>query len=213
MNRSRTGPVIRGRSDRARGQALVEFVVVVPIFLLLLTGMMEFGFAFSDRLTLGNATREGARVGASLVTGQSTACVGDPNGVDNTIIASMQNILKSGGSDVTLAHIINIKIYKATSTGAVSGGKVNTWTYTPGSGPDADPGPGVEKLDFSPSSTAWTACSRVDASSNPDSVGVSITYKYYLQTPLAGIMSLLGRTQAATITIVDTTVMAMNPIS
>jgi Flp pilus assembly protein TadG len=201
------------RSHRTGGQALVEFTVVVPVFLLLLTGMMEFGFAFSDRLTLGNATREGARVGASLVTGSTTTCTGDPNGVDTQIVASMQNILKSGGSDVNLARVTNIKIYKATSTGGMSSGKINTWTYTPGSGPDADTGPGVERLDFSPSSSGWTACSRSNASSNPDSLGVSITYQYQLQTPLAGIMALLGRTQAATITLVDTTVMALNPTS
>ena len=92
---------------RSRGQALVEFTIVFPDLRLLLLGMMEFGFAFSDRLTLGNASREGARVGSSLVTGQTTACTGDPNGVDTQIVASMQNILKSGGSDVDLAHIQN----------------------------------------------------------------------------------------------------------
>ena len=180
--------------------------------MLLLMGMMEFGFAFSDRLTLGNASREGARVGSSLATGSDTACTGDPNGVDISIIASMQFILKSGGSDVDLSKITNIKIFKATSTGGQSGGSVNTWTYTPGSGPDADTGPGVERLDFSASSTGWAACNRNNGS-NPDSIGVSITYRYALQTPLVAVMSLLGGSQASTITFIDTTIMALNPTS
>lgn len=201
------------RSKRQRGQALVEFTIVVPVFMFLLLGMMEFGFAFSDRLTLGNATREGARVGASLVTGSTTTCTGDPAGVDISIVASMQFILKSGGSDVDLSHINSIKIFKASSTGTQVGGYVNTWTYTPGAGPDADSGPGVERLDFSPSSTGWTACSRDNGSGNPDSIGVSISYQYQLRTPLAAVATLLGFSQGSSINIVDTTVMSLNPTS
>ena len=201
------------RSKRQRGQALVEFTIVVPVFMFLLLGMMEFGFAFSDRLTLGNATREGARVGASLVTGSTTTCTGDPAGVDISIVASMQFILKSGGSDVDLSHINSIRIFKASSTGTQVGGYVNTWTYTPGAGPDADSGPGVERLDFSPSSTGWTACSRDNGSGNPDSIGVSINYQYQLRTPLAAVATLLGFSQGSSINIVDTTVMSLNPTS
>ena len=201
------------RSKRQRGQALVEFTVVVPVFMFLLLGMMEFGFAFSDRLTLGNATREGARVGASLVTGSTTTCTGDPAGVDTSIVASMQFILKSGGSDVDLSHINSIRIFKASSTGTQVGSYVNTWTYTPGAGPDADSGPGVERLDFSPSSLGWTACSRDNGSGNPDSIGVSINYQYQLRTPLAAVATLLGFSQGSSINIVDTTVMSLNPTS
>jgi TadE-like protein len=204
---------VKRQSRRSRGQALVEFTVVVPVFLLLLSGMMEFGFAFSDRLTLGNATRAGARVGAALVTGSTTACVGDPAGVDTSIVASMQNILKSGGSDVDLSHINTIKIFKANTSGGQIGSSVNTWRYTPGSGPDADSGPGIERLDFSPSSTGWTACSRSNGAGNPDSIGVSIDYQYSLRTPLQALTGLLGGSRASTIHIVDTTVMALNPTS
>jgi hypothetical protein len=202
-----------GRRRRDPGQALVEFTVVVPVFMLLLLGMMEFGFAFSDRLTLGNATREGARVGASLVTGSTTACTGDPNGVDTSLVASMQFILKSGGSDVDLSRINSIKIFKASSTGAQVGSSANVWHYTPGSGPDADTGPGVERLDFSVSSSGWPACNRDNGSGNPDSIGVSIDYLYQLKTPLSAVASLLGFSQASSIDIVDTTVMSLNPTS
>jgi len=193
------------------GQALVEFAIVIPLFLLLLSGMLELGFAFSDRLTMGNATREGARIGAALATGSSIPCSGDPAGVDLTIIASVQNILRSGGSDVDLSHVNKISIFKASSTGAQLGSYVNVWRYTPGAGPDADPGAGTEVLDFSPSSTGWSACSRDNGAVSPDSIGVSVDYQYHLQTPLAALTGLFGGTQAATINIVDTTVMALNP--
>ncbi len=62
------GPVSRPASpdrppSRSRGQSLVEFAVSVPVFVMLLFGMLEFGFAFSHNLTLEYATREGARTG------------------------------------------------------------------------------------------------------------------------------------------------------
>lgn len=195
------------------GQGLVEFAIIMPVFLLLLAGMLEFGLAFSDRLTMGNATREGARIGGALATGSDAPCSGDPSGVDTTIIASVQNILKSGGSDVDLSFINQIRIFKATASGGQVGGYVNVWTYTPGSGPDADPGPGTEILDFSPSSTGWAACTRDNGAASPDSIGISIDYQYQLKTPLAGVIGLLGGSQASSLHIVDTTVMALNPTS
>ena len=54
----------RGRS---RGQALVEFSLVIPVFLMILFGILDFGFALYSRLTLINATREGAHVAVTQV--------------------------------------------------------------------------------------------------------------------------------------------------
>lgn len=55
----RSGPALR--RDRTRGQAMVEFALVLPIFVLLLVGMMDFGFALYSRMSVINAAREGAR--------------------------------------------------------------------------------------------------------------------------------------------------------
>lgn len=50
------------RQDRRRrGQAIVEFALVLPIFLLLLFGAIEFGRAFFVLHLMANAAREGAR--------------------------------------------------------------------------------------------------------------------------------------------------------
>ena len=45
-----------------RGAALIEFVLVAPLFLLLLLGAIDWGWYFVLRETVVNATREGARV-------------------------------------------------------------------------------------------------------------------------------------------------------
>ncbi len=46
-----------------RGQSLVEYALVLPILLLLLVGIMEFGIAVFNYNTIANAAREGARYG------------------------------------------------------------------------------------------------------------------------------------------------------
>lgn len=46
------------------GQSLVEFSMILPLFLVLLFGMVDFGRAFFTWLLVTNAAREGARVAA-----------------------------------------------------------------------------------------------------------------------------------------------------
>jgi Flp pilus assembly protein TadG len=49
---------------RARGQSLVEFALILTPLLLLLLGIIQFGFIFNTYVTLTNATREAARSGS-----------------------------------------------------------------------------------------------------------------------------------------------------
>jgi len=51
-----------------KGQSVVEFALVVPILLLLVLGIMEFGRAYSANLALQNAVREGARLAVTGAT-------------------------------------------------------------------------------------------------------------------------------------------------
>ena len=50
------------REKRQRGQALVEFAMVLPVLILLVVGMMQFGLLFHEFLLVTHAAREGARV-------------------------------------------------------------------------------------------------------------------------------------------------------
>jgi Flp pilus assembly protein TadG len=54
---------VRRRSRARRGQALVEFAIVLPVFLLILLGILDFGTLLYSRMTVINAARDGARVG------------------------------------------------------------------------------------------------------------------------------------------------------
>lgn len=46
---------------REVGQAMVEFALVLPIFLILLGGIIDFGWVFGNKLVASNASREAAR--------------------------------------------------------------------------------------------------------------------------------------------------------
>jgi TadE-like protein len=182
-----------------RGQGLVEFAVSVPVIVLLLFGMLEFGFAFSHNLTLEYATREGARSGSAL--GPGTANVPCAQ-VDNQIIAAVQRVLTSPGSPIDITRISAVRIYKADAAGNPAGSSTtNTWV--PGTGPTVDGVP----LKFKSSVVNWNACTR-DNGGNPDSLGVSLAYSYKLVSPL-GIF--LGMTGTPAFSMSDRTVMALNP--
>ncbi|MGC9361190.1 MAG: TadE/TadG family type IV pilus assembly protein [Anaerolineae bacterium] len=49
---------------RQRGQELVEFALILPLLLLLMVGIFEFGYVVFAYNTLSNAVREGARYGS-----------------------------------------------------------------------------------------------------------------------------------------------------
>lgn len=57
--------MVRGRKGRdgQKGQALVEFALVVPVLLILFLGIMEFGLLMYNQQIITNASREGARYG------------------------------------------------------------------------------------------------------------------------------------------------------
>ncbi len=60
--------LIRRRTENGqrgeKGQALVEFALLVPIFLILLFAIVDFGMGFHSWITVTNSAREGARLGA-----------------------------------------------------------------------------------------------------------------------------------------------------
>jgi Flp pilus assembly protein TadG len=73
---------------RARGQALVEFAVVIPVFLALLFGILDFGRVIWANNSLAHAAREGARYAIVHGGSATTACPVGPPGPDVVIPTS-----------------------------------------------------------------------------------------------------------------------------
>jgi len=69
------------KMSKKKGQALVEFALVLPLLLLLLVGLVEFGLLMFSKIVVTNAAWEGANAGATIV---------DPAQGDAEIIGAVQ---------------------------------------------------------------------------------------------------------------------------
>jgi hypothetical protein len=201
----------QGGRPRSLGQAVTEFAIVVPVFLIILTAILEFGMVFNHHLTLEYATREGARTGAALSDGGGNA--GVCGTIDAEIVAAVQRVMTAPGSAVVLSRVSQISIWRSTSSGQPDNSVgIFTWSYT---GPIiSNPTVDGALLSFSPPNplpATWRPCSRVSGGATPDSIGVSLTYTYQMSTPLAGLLRFVGGPGAGSLTMTDRTVMALNP--
>jgi Flp pilus assembly protein TadG len=82
---------------RERGQTMVEFVIVLPILLLLLLAILQFGVVFNNYITLTDAARAGARQAA---VGRSVA---DPTGAAVSRTRASASDLDQSQLSVTVA--------------------------------------------------------------------------------------------------------------
>lgn len=86
------------RSDRrrpSRGQSLAEFALVIPVFLLILSGVLDFGFMLFQRMTVINAARDGARVAVTTPTKANIPALADSTvrSVSTTLDQSPSNLI------------------------------------------------------------------------------------------------------------------------
>lgn len=68
----RLGRVARGRDER--GAVLVEFAFVLPLLLLLLLGIIDFGNTYNDFISIRQGVREAARQASVANFGSDSAC-------------------------------------------------------------------------------------------------------------------------------------------
>jgi Flp pilus assembly protein TadG len=80
-----SGARLESRSGAQRGDAMVEFAIILPLLLLLVFGIIEFGRAYNTQLTLTHAAREGVReyaltkdADAGIATARDAATTLDP---------------------------------------------------------------------------------------------------------------------------------------
>ena len=187
MNRRQSG----AKRLAEHGQAMVEFILILPVFLIILLGALEYGAALDHRTAMAYAAREGARVGASLGKGGST-----PAAVDPAIVAAVQRGLTD---PILMQNIVSIQIFKADpTTGAPVTGQSDTYDVN---------GNLV-------GTAGWPATSRVQGvGTKGNSIGVTVKYDFHPVTPLATILSLVfgGSPPYTTLPMSDTSVMHLEP--
>jgi Flp pilus assembly protein TadG len=94
----------RNRIREDRGQAMTEFAIVLPILVVLLFGIVQFGILFNNYVTLTDAVRAGAR--AAAVSRQAS----DPTGTATAAV-------RSSASDLTQANL-GVSVASAWTPGA-----------------------------------------------------------------------------------------------
>ncbi len=72
------------------GQTLVQFAISLPIFLLLILGVVDYGYLFSTKVTLQNAVRQGGRyaITGECITGSDGTCLQSRY---NSVIQTVEN--------------------------------------------------------------------------------------------------------------------------
>src|SRR5262245_36628295 len=84
--------LFRGRRESERGAELIEFALVLPLLLLLVLGIVDFGFMFQRLEVVTNAAREGARI--AVLPGYDT----------DDVIGRVTNYMNDGGVPLDLAN-------------------------------------------------------------------------------------------------------------
>lgn len=93
----------RSRLRGDRGAVLVEFVVVLPLLFALVFGITSGGQAYSTKITLVGAVREGARFGATLRLSTAPTAVADfEASVTSRIVATAAGTLDASNVCVKL---------------------------------------------------------------------------------------------------------------
>jgi Flp pilus assembly protein TadG len=91
-----------------RGQSLIEFTLVMPVLLLIVTGMLSFGFALHNYLILENGVTAGAQV-LAISRGQTA----DPCATAYTAVKAASLGLTT--ASLSMTFVINGTSYTTTS--------------------------------------------------------------------------------------------------
>ncbi len=184
------------RQKRSAGQSLVEFSLVIPIFLSILIALVEFTFAFNALLAADYASRDGALMAAEG---------GDGAGADCSVLKTVE---ADFGAPTDAAQIQKVEIYRATAAGAQSGGatvytRTGTYNCTLPDG-TAISVPFTRTADGYPMSGRCNVLAGCNGQPM-DFVGVRVTYKHTWRTAF-------GSTFGPFLTVVKSNSMRMEPV-
>jgi hypothetical protein len=165
---------------------MVEFGLVLPIFIILVIGLIEFAVAFNANLNINFASREAALIGAES---------GNDGIADCRILQTIENSIDNP-SDAE--RIEQVRIYRA----GVHGNELAANVYERGGGPiECSFWDGVAtqviRVNYTQTGFGYpvaTRCNQLEGCGGIplDTIGVRIDYTHPWVTPLAGLVTLSG---------------------
>ncbi len=165
---------------------MVEFGLVLPIFIVLVIGLIEFALAFNANLGVNFASREAALIGAESGSDAIADC------------RILQTIENSIGNPSDAARINQVRIYRA----GINGNELAANVYVRGGITECQFWDGVAtqtiRVNYSRLLNNYpvaTRCNQLEGCGpgrDLDTIGVAINYTHPWVTPLAGIVSLNG---------------------
>jgi hypothetical protein len=194
----------RKRRRRGDGQALVEFALVVPLFLTLVVAIFEFSFMFTTHVSASFASRDGSQIAAEL---------GDAPCADHAILKRIQGDMQA---PIDPNKIVTIDIFWADVNGNVKGGAINSWDFG-GTSSCPLPDGSVISVPFHQTASSYplnARCNIVSAAgcqaghTTIDTIGVTVKYQYAWVTPLSNLIGLAGSAPL----IVQTSYMRLEPV-
>lgn len=201
VQRRRWRPSHQG-DRRSRGQALVEFALAFPFFVVLLMALIEFAFLMNGQLSISYATRDAALIAAEAGNTVGTDClILQKVNQDVTAPANAENISQ------VLVYWTNSVGQPLSTTGAVTTfGNANQAAnkYVPGSSTCTFADGSTLTVPFQLQGAAQypesarcnairgTGAGCIAGHTGLDTVGVQVTYNASWRTPLHGLIGLSG---------------------
>ncbi len=189
----RRGPT----TSSERGQALVEFALALPVLLLLLFGLVEFGLAFNAAVSVNFVSRAAALLAAEGGRAEGTDCM---------VLRAIEQELTS---PATPTRVSRVEIYWSDANGDQIASNVNVYTRTGSltctyaTGSITVPYTlGTENYPETERCDVLAGCGGLHTS--VDDVGVRITYTHQWVT-------YVGKTIAGSITFQRSTAARMEP--
>jgi TadE-like protein len=200
----------RTRRHRSRGQSLVEFSLVIPIFLTVFFAIVEFSFLFTSFVSIGFASHDAAQLAATY---------GNTTNADGAILQRVMNDVMTPASAAQIKTVDIFWVNTATGSGASLADEL--YTYDGGSHDFAMPsGPDIF-LPFGKTTDGYPTAQRCNVNAGigcpntgalvhgtVDTIGVKITYQYTWITPFPQLIGGSGNGPLIT----QTTLMRLEPV-
>lgn len=97
----------------SKGQSLVEFALVLPILMMLILGMVEFGWILNGKITITSAAREGARAAVIFKSAAEAATAVESavnRSVESSSLTSVTTVTSFNTTTTTAIVNVNAEI-------------------------------------------------------------------------------------------------------